>query len=82
MLTINLVGFIFIEPTRLKEKKVEKQRGQQYKMRFLDNKDHEKLKAKGEKEDRSLNYLINQAIKEFLNKESAKAWNRQAIKNP
>ncbi|MEK5787666.1 hypothetical protein V3528_07665 [Acinetobacter johnsonii] len=52
---------------------MKEQKGQQYKMRFLDNKDHEKLKAKGEKEDRSLNYLINQAIKEFLNKESAKA---------
>lgn len=49
------------------------QQGQQYKMRFLDNKDHEKLKLKGEQEDRSINYLINQAIKEFLNKESAKA---------
>ncbi|WP_353173711.1 hypothetical protein [Acinetobacter rudis] len=49
------------------------QRGQQYKMRFLDNKDHEKLKSISEKNDRSINWLINQAIKEFLNKESAKA---------
>ena len=52
---------------------MKEQKNQQYKMRFLDNEDHEKLKAKGEKEDRSLNYLINQAIKEFLSKESAKA---------
>ena len=52
---------------------MEKQRGQQYKMRFLDDKDHEKLKQHGRKNDRSINYLINQAIKEFLNKESAKA---------
>ena len=73
MLTINLVGFIVIEPTRLKERKVERQKGQQYKMRFLDNEDHEKLKLKGKEEDRSINWLINQAIKEFLNKESAKA---------
>ncbi|HAK13353.1 MAG TPA: hypothetical protein DCM33_01565 [Acinetobacter radioresistens] len=70
---MNLVGFIVIEPTRLKERKVEQQKGQQYKMRFLDNEDHEKLKLKGKEEDRSINWLINQAIKEFLNKESAKA---------
>lgn len=70
---MNLVGFIVIEPTRLKERKVERQKGQQYKMRFLDNEDHEKLKLKGKEEDRSINWLINQAIKEFLNKESAKA---------
>lgn len=49
------------------------QKGQQYKMRFLDNEDHEKLKLKGKKEDRSINWLINQAIKKFLNEESAKA---------
>jgi len=48
------------------------QKNQQYKMRFLDNEDHEKLKLKGKEEDRSINWLINQAIKEFLNKESAK----------
>lgn len=53
--------------------KVKEQKGQQYKMRFLDNEDHEKLKLKGKEEDRSINWLINQAIKEFLNKESAKA---------
>ena len=41
---------------------MEKQRGQQYKMRFLDDKDHEKLKQHGRKNDRSINYLINQAI--------------------
>jgi predicted HicB family RNase H-like nuclease len=45
------------------------QKGQQYKLRFLDNKDHEALKQKGHEEDRSLNYLINQAIKEFLSKQ-------------
>lgn len=49
------------------------QKNQQYKMRFLDNEDHEKLKLKGKKEDRSINWLINQAIKKFLNEESAKA---------
>lgn len=49
------------------------QKGQQYKMRFLDNEDHEKLKLKGKKEDRSINWLINQAIKKFLNEENAKA---------
>jgi|GEM_PF-1306184 len=70
---MNLVGFIVIEPTRLKEREVERQKGHQYKMRFLDNEDHEKLKLKGKEEDRSINWLINQAIKEFLNKESAKA---------
>ncbi|WP_171553583.1 hypothetical protein [Acinetobacter sp. Ac_5812] len=48
------------------------QKGQQYKLRFLDDKDHEALKQIGKKEDRSLNYLINQAIKRFL-QESAKA---------
>ncbi len=60
------------EPTRC-EGDMSTQRGQQYKMRFLDNKDHEKLKSISEKNDRSINWLINQAIKEFLNKESAKA---------
>lgn len=50
------------------------QRGHQYKLRFLDDKDHEALKQKGREEDRSLNYLINQAIKQYLqSKESAKA---------
>lgn len=50
------------------------QRGQQYKLRILDNLDHEKLKKVAEDEDRSLNYLINQAIKQFLStKKSAKA---------
>lgn len=49
------------------------QRGQQYKLRFLDDKDHAELKKVAKKEDRSLNYLINQAIKKFLKEESAKA---------
>ena len=48
------------------------QRGQQYKLRFLDDADHLKLKEVAKKEDRSLNYLINQAIKKFL-KESMKS---------
>lgn len=52
---------------------MEKQRGQQYKMRFLDDEDHEKLKLKSQNEDRSINWLINQAIKKFLNEENAKA---------
>ena len=42
-------------------------------MRFLDDADHLKLKEVAKKEDRSLNYLINQAIKKFLREESAKA---------
>ena len=49
------------------------QRGPQYKLRFLDDEDHQKLKEVAKKDDRSINYLINKAIKEFLNKESAKA---------
>lgn len=49
------------------------QRNTQYKLRFLDDKDHEKLKQKGLKEERSMNWLINQAIKQFLNQENAKA---------
>jgi predicted transcriptional regulator len=48
------------------------QKKQQYKLRFLDDKDHTKLKEVAKKEDRSLNYLINQAIKNFLNEENAK----------
>ncbi|WP_337080754.1 hypothetical protein [Acinetobacter pittii] len=44
------------------------QRGQQFKMRFFDETDHEELKQKAKKDDRSVNYMINQAIKEFLNK--------------
>ena len=46
------------------------QKGQQYKMRFLDDEDHEKLKQKSLTDERSLNWLINQAIKEFLKKEA------------
>lgn len=49
------------------------QKGHQYKMRFLDDENHEKLKLKAELEERSINWLINQAIKQFLNQESAKA---------
>ena len=52
---------------------ITQQRGQQYKLRFLDDADHLKLKEVAKKEDRSLNYLINQAIKKFLKEESAKA---------
>lgn len=53
---------------------MEKQRGQQLKIRFFDDVDHKKLKEIAEIEDRSLTYLVNQAIKEFLkNQESAKA---------
>ncbi|WP_228257660.1 ribbon-helix-helix domain-containing protein [Acinetobacter bouvetii] len=53
---------------------MKEQRGQQLKIRFFDDTDHEKLKEIAEMEDRSLNYLVNQAIKQFLkNKESAKA---------
>ena len=49
------------------------QKKQQYKLRFFDDKDHTKLKEVAKKEDRSLNYLINQAIKNFLKEENAKA---------
>ena len=56
--------------------KVKEQKGQQLKIRFFDNADHEKLREIAEKEDRSLTYLVNQAIKQFLKQqESAKAWN-------
>ena len=51
---------------------MEKQKGQQYKLRFLDDVDHLKLKEVAKKEDRSLNYLINQAIKKFLKEEGVK----------
>lgn len=54
--------------------KVKEQKGQQLKIRFFDNADHEKLREIAEKEDRSLTYLVNQAIKQFLKQqESAKA---------
>ena len=42
------------------------QKGQQYKIRFISNTDHEKLKQIGKDESRSINYLINYAIKQFL----------------
>ena len=54
--------------------KVKEQKGQQLKIRFFDNADKEELRAIAEKEDRSLTYLVNQAIKQFLKQqESAKA---------
>lgn len=51
-----------------------KQNQQQLKIRFFDDFDHLKLKEIAEKEDRSLTYIVNQAIKQFLKtKESVKA---------
>ena len=53
---------------------MKQQKGQQLKIRFFNDADHEKLKEIAEKQDRSLTYLVNQAIKEFLKQqESAKA---------
>lgn len=51
---------------------MEKQRGQQYKLRFLDEEDHQKLKVVAKEDHLPMNWLINQAIKKFL-KERAKA---------
>lgn len=48
------------------------QRGRQYKLRFLDDMDHKKLKEIAKEDHLPMNWLINQAIKKFL-KESAKA---------
>lgn len=59
---------------------MEKQRGQQYKLRFLDDEDHQKLKEVAKEDHLPMNWLINQAIKKFL-KERAKAWLLQAQKN-
>lgn len=43
-------------------------------MRFrLDGELHESLKEKAKKEERSMNYLINKAVEQFLNQQSAKA---------
>lgn len=52
---------------------MQKQSKQQFKLRFFNDADHEKLKQLASKNDRTITYLINQAIKEFLSKESAKA---------
>lgn len=49
------------------------QRGHQYKLRFLDDAYLDALKKIGKEEDRSLNYLINQAIKEFIAKQKQDA---------
>lgn len=49
------------------------QLNQQYKLRFLDDTDHQKLKALAKESHLSINYLINKAIKELLNQKSAKA---------
>ena len=46
----------------------ENQNGHQYKLRFFNDDDLKALKQKAKDEDRSLNYLINKAIKEFLSK--------------
>lgn len=48
------------------------QKGRQYKLRFIDDEDHQKLKDLAEEDSRSINFLINKAIKNLL-KESAKA---------
>ena len=60
---------------------MKEQKNQQYKMRFLDDKDHQRLKELAKKDHLPMNWLINQAIKKFLKEESAKAWNQQAQKN-
>ena len=39
----------------------------------VSNQLHESLKEKAKKEERSMNYLINKAVEQFLNQESAKA---------
>ncbi|WP_234964383.1 ribbon-helix-helix domain-containing protein [Acinetobacter johnsonii] len=53
---------------------MKQQKGQQLKIRFFNDADHEKLKEIAERQDRSLTYLVNQAIKEFLKQqESVKA---------
>lgn len=45
---------------------MEKQIGQQYKLRFLDDVDHTKLKEIAKRDHLTMNWLINQAIKQFL----------------
>ena len=53
---------------------MKEQKNQQYKMRFLDDKDHQRLKELAKKDHLPMNWLINQAIKQFLKQqESAKA---------
>ena len=42
------------------------QTNQQYKLRFLDDSDHQKLKAISKEDHLSINYLINKAVKQFL----------------
>ena len=61
---------------------MKEQKNQQYKMRFLDDKDHQRLKELAKKDHLPMNWLINQAIKKFLKEESAKAWNQQTTKKP
>ena len=43
----------------------------QFKIRFFDNADHQKLKKIAEQEDRSITYVVNQAIKLFLQTKEA-----------
>ena len=45
----------------------------QYKLRFLNDEAHKKLKELAKEDSRSLNYLINKAIEQFIEKQSAKA---------
>ncbi|WP_180105397.1 hypothetical protein [Acinetobacter sp. YH12087] len=52
---------------------MKEQKNQQYKMRFLDDDDHQRLKELAKKDHLPMNWLINQAIKKFLKEESAKA---------
>ncbi|WP_171493622.1 hypothetical protein [Acinetobacter soli] len=49
------------------------QSNQQYKLRFLDDADHQKLKVLSKQTHLSINYLINKAVKEFLNQQGARA---------
>lgn len=73
MLTMGARRYIIIHVAR-RYLFMKQQKGQQLKIRFFNDADHEKLKEIAERQDRSLTYLVNQAIKEFLKQqESAKA---------
>lgn len=43
----------------------------QFKIRFFDESDHQKVKRIAEQENRSITYIVNQAIKLFLQTKEA-----------
>lgn len=68
------MGTLFLVPKLGTHCEVKMEQKKSIDVRFrLDGNLHRQLKEKSEKEERSMNYLMNKAVELLLNQESAKA---------